>query len=199
MVKPTTTRLPNRVDSAMLTKHAKPNEPIIVLIVMGIGSTAAFDFRDKEGRYYILRWESKMNGHVIRIPHSIWSQNNSAMAFAIMDQRRQAQSVVVTVDYTPCETAPVVVPVEPPITVVIPKPAPVVEEVKEEQNGSEDALMYGEMPLHEAIAAIVSTTPQRVSALAEHFGKSEEDIRAAIKSEGSTVRVAQAGYVRVIE
>lgn len=58
-------------------------------------------------------------------------------------------------------------------------------------------LMYGEMPLHAAVAELVKESAIRVKAIAHQLDVPEDDIRAALKDPESTAEVANAGWVRI--
>lgn len=97
--------LPPRVDSAMLLKHRQGNEPIVVVKLIGVGTTANYDFRDKGTRSYVFRNEPQMEGHILRIPLSLWmageGRNKAKLAHEIMDQRRMMHSMVILFETPP--------------------------------------------------------------------------------------------------
>lgn len=94
--KPTT--LPARVDSSMLAKYLQAGEPVIVAKLVGVGNTAAYDFRDRGNRVYVFRWESQQGGHILRVPLSLWNADKGRIAHDIMDQRGMLRPIVVTVE-----------------------------------------------------------------------------------------------------
>lgn len=100
-----TVSLPSRVDSAMLLKHRQGNEPIVVVKLIGVGTTANYDFRDKGTRSYVFRNEPQMEGHILRIPLSLWmageGRNKAKLAHEIMDQRRMMHSMVILFETPP--------------------------------------------------------------------------------------------------
>lgn len=104
MPKPQPYRLPTRFDSATFAKHAIPGEPVVIVKAMGVGSTSPFEFSDRNGRQAIFRFEMKYDGHVLRVPASIWNANKGAMANDLMDQRRLPLPLVVLVEL-PAATA----------------------------------------------------------------------------------------------
>ncbi len=105
MPKPQPYRLPTRFDSATFTKHAIPGEPIVIVKAMGVGSTSPFEFSDRNGRQAIFRFEMKHDGHVLRVPASIWNANKGLMANDLMDQRRLPLPLVVLVELPAAQAA----------------------------------------------------------------------------------------------
>ncbi len=204
------TSLPTRVDSSILAKLAQPGDPFVILIISGIGSTAPFEFRDKKQRYFILRWDTKHNGHVVRIPLPLWQRNNHEIALDIMDQPRQRLNLIVKIEGE-CQLVPTLEQVtaakqamEVPAESVEPQPhaPPPAVPYPEAENesvpvGDPDALMYGEMPLHEAVAKLVEDGPQRIKAVAAQLEADESDITLALTSSASAAEVASGGWVRI--
>ncbi|OYW75672.1 MAG: hypothetical protein B7Z37_12335 [Verrucomicrobia bacterium 12-59-8] len=90
--------LPGRVDSALLAKHRRADEPLIVVKLVGVGNTAPYDFHDKGTRSYIFRFESLQEGHILRVPLHLWQAGKGRLAHDLMDQRRLPHAVVVTLD-----------------------------------------------------------------------------------------------------
>lgn len=108
MPKPQPYRLPTRFDSATFAKHAIPGEPIVIVKAMGVGSTSPFEFSDRNGRQAIFRFEMKYDGHVLRVPASIWNANKGAMANDLMDQRRLPLPLVTLIELPAAEaTSPI--------------------------------------------------------------------------------------------
>lgn len=105
MSKPQPYRIPNRFDSSTLAKQALPGEPIIIVKAVGVGSTAPFEYSDRNGRQAIFRFEMKYDGHVLRVPASIWNANKALMAHDLMDQRRLPHPLVVMVEAPTLEAA----------------------------------------------------------------------------------------------
>jgi hypothetical protein len=114
---PTTTlpRLPARVDSALLARHRRDAEPLVLLKLVGVGNTAPYDFHDKGTRSYIFRFESAQEGHILRVPLHLWQAEGARLAHDIMDQRRQPHALIVFLDMAAPATAPAA---EPPAVVV---------------------------------------------------------------------------------
>lgn len=90
--------LPARVDSALLAKHRRADEPLIVLKLVGVGNTAPYDFHDKGTRSYIFRFESAQEGHILRVPLHLWQAGKGRLAHDLMEQRRLPHAMVVTLD-----------------------------------------------------------------------------------------------------
>jgi len=97
--------LPGRVDSALLAKHRRADEPLIVLKLVGVGNTAPYDFHDKGTRSYIFRFESAQEGHILRVPLHLWQAGKGRLAHDLMEQRRLPHAMVVTLD-TPTAAKP---------------------------------------------------------------------------------------------
>lgn len=97
--------LPGRVDSALLAKHRRADEPLIVLKLVGVGNTAPYDFHDKGTRSYIFRFESAQEGHILRVPLHLWQAGKGRLAHDLMEQRRLPHAMVVTLD-APTEAKP---------------------------------------------------------------------------------------------
>lgn len=93
--------LPGRVDSALLAKHRRADEPLIVVKLVGVGNTAPYDFHDKGTRSYIFRFESLLEGHILRVPLHLWQAGKGRLAHDLMDQRRLPHAMVVTLDPPP--------------------------------------------------------------------------------------------------
>lgn len=90
--------IPTRADSKTLAKYRIGKEPLVVLCVPDVGNTGSFDLRGRDGKTCVLNWDSKYNGHTIKIPASLWHQHNAAMAKSILDQGRSGRSFIVTFD-----------------------------------------------------------------------------------------------------
>lgn len=96
--KPQPFRLPQRFDSPTLAKLAIPGEPTVIVRAVGVGSTAPFEYSDRNGRQAIFRYEREYDAHVLKVPASVWNHNNGFMAHELMDQRRLPHPLVVTVE-----------------------------------------------------------------------------------------------------
>ncbi|MDI1310742.1 hypothetical protein, partial [Prosthecobacter sp.] len=90
--------LPGRVDSALLAKHRRADEPLIVVKLVGVGNNAPYDFHDKGTRSYIFRFESAQEGHILRVPLHLWQAGKGRLAHDLMDQRRLPHAMVVTLE-----------------------------------------------------------------------------------------------------
>lgn len=95
---PALSRLPARVDSALLGKHRLADEPLVVLKLVGVGNTAPYDFHDKGTRSYIFRHESAQEGHILRVPLHLWQADGARLAHDLMDQRRLPHALIVFLD-----------------------------------------------------------------------------------------------------
>lgn len=101
-------RLPQRFDSPTLAKLAIPGEPTVIVRAIGVGSTAPFEYSDRNGRQAVFRYEREYDTHVLKVPASVWNANKGFMAHELMDQRRLPHPLVVTVDIPTAEaTSPI--------------------------------------------------------------------------------------------
>lgn len=106
--KPQPFRLPQRFDSPTLAKYAIPGEPTVIVRAVGVGSTAPFEYSDRNGRQAIFRYEREYDAHVLKVPASVWNHNKGFMAHELMDQRRLPHPLVVTVNIPTVEaTSPI--------------------------------------------------------------------------------------------
>lgn len=90
--------LPARVDSALLAKHRRADDPLVVVKLVGVGNNAPYDFHDKGTRSYIFRFESALEGHILRVPLHLWQAGKGRLAHDLMEQRRLPHAMVVTLD-----------------------------------------------------------------------------------------------------
>lgn len=104
--KPQPFRLPQRFDSPTLAKLAISGEPIVIVRAVGVGSTAPFEYSDRNGRQAIFRYDQKYDAHVLKVPASVWNANKGFMAHELMDQRRLPHPLVVTVEVPTTEDSP---------------------------------------------------------------------------------------------
>lgn len=200
--------LPGRVDSALLAKHRRADDPLVVVKLVGVGNTAPYDFHDKGTRSYIFRFESAQEGHILRVPLHLWQAGKGRLAHDLMEQRRLPHAMVVTLD-APTEAKPT------PLTnltemgatdtstdtrnVVGPGAEPTVAPASlsvaaTSVQAVEPPLIAG-MPLHEAAYALVEP-PKRLKALAALLGVAEDALRASIGQADSRIELANAGWVR---
>lgn len=101
-------RLPQRFDTPTLAKFAIPGEPTVIVRAVGVGSTAPFEYSDRNGRQAIFRYDREYDAHVLKVPASVWNHNKGFMAHELMDQRRLPHPLVVTVEVPTTEaTSPI--------------------------------------------------------------------------------------------
>ncbi|MFC5457289.1 hypothetical protein [Prosthecobacter fluviatilis] len=98
-------KLPARVDSALLCRHRRADEPLVVVKLVGVGNAAPYDFHDKGTRSYIFRHESQQEGHILRVPLHLWQAGGGRLAHELMDQRRLPHAIVVLLEPAPPATA----------------------------------------------------------------------------------------------
>ncbi len=214
--------LPGRVDSSLLAKHRRADDPLVVVKLVGVGNNAPYDFHDKGTRSYVFRFESALEGHILRVPLHLWQAGKGRLAHDLMEQRRLPHAMVVTLDAptaakptpltnltemgatdTSTDTRNVVGPGAEPTV------APALGEEKAqaaEADGStvsvaatsvqavEPPLIAGR-PLHEAAYDLVEP-PKRLKALAALLGVAEDALRAGIGHADSRIELANAGWVR---
>jgi hypothetical protein len=90
--------LPARVDSSLLAKFRRADDPLVVVKLVGVGNNAPYDFHDKGTRSYIFRFESALEGHILRVPLHLWQAGKGRLAHDLMEQRRLPHAMVVTLD-----------------------------------------------------------------------------------------------------
>lgn len=192
------THLPSRVNSALFAKHLIPGEPVVVLVIEGLGFTGDYDHQT-EGRAFVFRHDVKAGGHTLRIPMNLWMQNKAKLARDLMG-RRTRLPIITLVELS--AVAPAV-----PQTHALenegstPSPETTVPPPPDATPESEPTwpIMYGEMPLHEAVSGILKEAGNaiRIKAVAHQLSVSEDDIRTALADPASTVEIANAGWVRL--
>lgn len=214
--------LPGRVDSALLAKYRRADDPLVVVKLVGVGNNAPYDFHDKGTRSYIFRFESALEGHVLRVPLHLWQAGKGRLAHDLMEQRRLPHAMVVTLDApTAAKPTPLKNLTEMGATdtstdtrnVVGPGAEPTVAPASAEEKtlkAEADAatvsvaatsvqavvppLIAGK-PLHEAAYELVEP-PKRLKALAALLGVAEDALRAGIGHVDSRIELANAGWVR---
>lgn len=90
--------LPARVDSALLAKFRRADDPLVVVKLVGVGNNAPYDFHDKGTRSYVFRFESALEGHILRVPLHLWQAGKGRLAHDLMEQRRLPHAMVVTLE-----------------------------------------------------------------------------------------------------
>ena len=208
-MKPTqSSRLPMRVSATILLTHRLPGEPVVVLMIFGVGATAPYEFRDDEGRDYICRWETKVGGHVIRIPAHLWSANNHKMARSCMERRRQQFPVVVGIELATEVAGEGIATVglghqadatpQPPVVLPADSEADVDFTVDEEPAVDPNSVQVGGVALHHIIAAAVGDGAMRIKSLRAQLGGdvTEDDIKLALQSPDSVAKL-NSGWVSI--
>ncbi len=235
-MKPTTTppcpslttvaTLPGRVDSALLGKFRRAEEPQVVVKLVGVGNTAPYDFHDKGTRSYIFRFESQMEGHILRVPLHLWQAGKGRMAHELMEQRRMPHAMVVLLEPPPL--TPQMISLEKGATdtstdtrnVVGPGAEPTVAPASGSACG---ALTVAERSLTVVDGGLTQTrssgaqaeappliggralhgaaydlveAPKRIKALAALLGVTEEVLRTGIGQAESRIELAHAGWVK---
>ena len=226
-MKPTThtsavTLLPGRVDSVLLSKFLLEGEPVIVVKLVGVGNTAPYDFRGKGTRSFMFRFDSRLDGHTLRVPLHLWQEAQGRLAHELMDQRHLTHSMIVLVEMP---SAPAAVPPLPPPAAdeqrgatdtststrnvvgpgsVEPTVAPAsgnaqgldeARPVHEASSSPEPLPLHEGRPLHEALFTLVES-PKRIKALAALLGVTEPILRRAITTADSHIELAASGWLR---
>lgn len=215
----TVATLPGRVDSSMLAKFRRADEPLVVLKLVGVGNNAPYDFHDKGTRSYIFRFESQMEGHILRVPLHLWQAGKGRLAHELMEQRRLPHAMVVLLE-PPSSPKPATLLSDTKMgatdtstdarNVVGPGAEPTVApafalraseggldgltETRSTSASTEAVPMIGGRPLHEAAYDLVEA-PRRIKALAALLGVTEEALRAGIAQADSRIELAHAGWV----
>lgn len=205
-----TSRLPMRVSAQILLSHRLPGEPVLVLVIYGVGTTAPYEFRDDEGRDYICRWETKLGGHVIRVPAHLWAANNHRMARSCMERRRQQFPLVVGIELAAEVAAEEGASVGLGHQTGVPsKPQPETPESDEVEADADfsietpaavdpNSIQVQGVPLHHIIAATVGDGAMRLKTLKLALGGdvSEDDVKLALQSPDSVAKL-QFGWVSI--
>jgi hypothetical protein len=79
----------------VLAKFRLAGEPLIIVKLVGVGNSAPYDFHDKGTRSFIFRFESALEGHVLRVPLHLWQENDARLAHDLLDQRRFPHAIIV--------------------------------------------------------------------------------------------------------
>lgn len=215
--------LPGRVDSALLAKHRRADDPLVVVKLVGVGNNAPYDFHDKGTRSFIFRFESALEGHILRVPLHLWQAGKGRLAHDLMEQRRLPHAMVVTLDApAAAKTAPLTNLAEMGATdtstdtrnVVGPGAEPTVapasaeEKAEMTQQAAEATIsvaatsgqavvppLIAGRPLHEEAYELVEP-PKRLKALAALLGVAEDALRTGIGHADSRIELANAGWVR---
>jgi hypothetical protein len=213
MKKPVISRLPMRVSAQILLSRRVNNEPLIVLMIHGVGTTSAYEFRDDEGRDYVCRWENKAGAHVIRVPASLWAANNHRMARACMERRRQQFPLVVSVELAEqsagtesvevsggqAETLSVIpVDVPAPDFDIDPSNDPLFEPLPEPLTGP---IIIGGVALSHIISGALADGPMRIKSLIGVIGGevTEDQIKHVVLDPDSGFALKSGGWVAVAE
>lgn len=114
-------KIPQRADSAMLAKLGNPGEPLVLVKMAGFGSLAPYEFRGRDSRTFLLRWDARLCAHILRVPLSLWMQDDHRMAHDILDQRRLEAPVIILFELPDPVSEPKTG--APPLT-KMPQPAP---------------------------------------------------------------------------
>ncbi|HEY1081605.1 MAG TPA: hypothetical protein VGE29_05045 [Prosthecobacter sp.] len=170
--------LPDRVSEHELEKHARPGEPVIVVMARGIGSIQPYEFRDRDGRSYLMSWDAVLHGHVLKFPWHLWMDRGGQLAHAVMNRRRLAFPLITLVEWVPGTEEGL----EPDVQT---DPST----VKAESN--DDVLRYN------AIVDVLAGGAMRLRPLAKHMGVTEAELRSAVVQPDCPVELNAAGWVRV--
>lgn len=205
-----TAALPAICTSDNLAKYAVAGEPTILFLLTDVGSTADYQFRDKTGgRSFLLKWNTRLDGHVLRVPYSVWSAKDHAFANALMRQPMH-RPVVVLVEFAasaPAVTAPAEAESQSPektgapetqeaaCIVVGPSVAPQAGAPTGEAEGTAEQIVAAIVPLHMR-AYVAAEAPIRVKPLAELLNVTPEVLREAIANPHSRLEIAAAGWVK---
>lgn len=167
--------LPGRMDDTFLKPHFRAGEPVIVLVAKGICSILPYEFQDREGRYYMLYWDAKLEGHVMRIPWHLWMEEDGKWADAMMNQHRFPFSLVVLVQW---------------------KPAEVMKAVNDERKTVEGADLCRD-EYYKMVVKLLEAGAMRVKTMAVALKVEEAELRVWLADEASPADVNGAGWVRM--
>ncbi len=192
----------------------------MIVKIDGMGFTGDYDHQ-VENRSFVFRFDVRLGGHILRVPYHLWMQDKARLAHDLMG-RKFRWPMIVLIEFTPLEAASAPAANTSP---VIDEQQPATGDAGDEgntensqPNGGERAssettgnapddqptenvqkapLMYGEMPLHQAVSDLVKDGALRIKAVAHQLDKPEDDVRAAIEDPASLAEIAQGGWVRL--
>lgn len=170
--------LPDRVSEHELEKHARPGEPVIVVMARGIGSIQAYEFRDRDGRSYLMSWDAALNGHVLRFPWHLWMDRDGQLAHAVMNRRRLAFPLITLVEWKPGREEGV-------------RKAGLAGQDPDSCASIDNVLRYESMVDALAGAAV------RVKVLARQLNVAEAELRDALAQPECPAELNAAGWVRM--
>lgn len=96
------TQLPLEISSKTMLPHLVEGEPVIVLILLGVGNASSFRMSGKTNRTFRFEWKNQQ--HEVRIPLSLWQMDKLALAREAFEQKLH-YPVLVTIQYTPAVPA----------------------------------------------------------------------------------------------
>lgn len=196
-------KIPSRISTGVLAKLGLGHEPTVIATIPGVGAGLTYELSDREGKTYIFTWERPLAVHALRIPLRVWMQNKAKMANDLMGARTQNPVVPLFV-----------------VSEILAEEAKA-EGQKDSDGGTDDEgdsgddessgateddsshaptrtgpVMIGENTLFSVIAELVAPGAVRIKAVAHQLQVDEESIKAAAQDEGSTIEIAQGGWVR---
>lgn len=80
-------QLPLELSSRNLLPLRKGSEPVIILLLHGIGNLTTYRMQGRTNRVFRFEWDRRLQCHVVRIPHSVWSADNMALAKEALDHK----------------------------------------------------------------------------------------------------------------
>ena len=184
-----TPKLPRRVNQEILNRFAKPGEAMVILKVCHVGDISPFDLLDENGTSFIFRWDNKLGGHALRIPLSLWMDNNAALAHCLLDHRALPFPLV------PLFEVPAPVPASAPFEFESEEEKPSVIEMPVAV--ADEPTEVCTAPIPDQITNLASQKPIRVKELAEKLGITEDALKEELAKPESKAELGHAGWVKL--
>lgn len=206
-----TPKLPRRVNQEILNRLGKDGEPVVILKVCHVGDISPFDLLDENGTSFIFKWDQKHGAHVLRIPLSIWMDNNAALAHCLLDHRNPPFPLVPLFEVPAPVPAPAPFefeatedpPEQPPVDNA--HVAPGCEKFDElakiptdEKTPPPDGAVVTP-PLYEQISELAALGAIRLKDAAAKFEVGEATIKEALAHPDSLAQLGHAGWIKLKE
>lgn len=160
----------------------------MVLLLPGIGNLTTYRMQGRTNRVFRFEWDRRLQCHVVRIPHSVWSADNMALAKEALDHKLMLP-VLVNVEFEAPET---------------PANAPANEstiDISSNEQTTDDQPEAATETEQKTVAVnaefLKPHLPARITALASKLLISADDIRQAVQEIDSGLVFKSGGWVCV--
>lgn len=102
---PKLSTLPLELASKVLAPFAQPGEPMVCLQIHSVGNLTPFRMRGRTNRSYRFEWDRQHLCHVLRVPASLWTAEDSSLARDIY-QQMLTRPVIPTLEMPETPTPP---------------------------------------------------------------------------------------------